>query len=126
MLRRMGIRRLLDWLIVAVVLLILYTFAGHSFVTFYLGGKTELLETAERINRQCAEQATCPTALPGWRQQFGGTALARGNMLYFTGDEAAGQPQSFRLVYSFFMPDDWFEASGGVGKPVTAGWTGRP
>ena len=35
------------------------------------------------------------------------------------------QSQTFKLVYCFFMPDNWFEVQGGVGKKVTSGWTGR-
>lgn len=113
-------------LIVGSILLIAYVFAGHDYVSFYLGGKAELLEAAESINRQCAANGACPTELPGWQPWGDGRALAKGNMLYFASKEAGDKPQTFRLVYRFFMPDDWFEAAGGVDKPVTAGWKSRP
>ncbi|MCF8178189.1 MAG: hypothetical protein K9J74_06740 [Sulfuritalea sp.] len=111
----------------------LYYFAGHDFTIFYAGGKTELLATAAQINERCNAEGACPAVLAGWGPLGSRSdALFRGNMLYFV---TAGEPnsasdqskanQEFRLVYSFFMPDDWFEARGGVGKTLTSGWTGR-
>jgi len=53
-------------------------------------------------------------------------------MLYFvdadeesTDGVARKQQQTFRLVYRFSLPDDWYEVRGGVGKNITAGWAGR-
>lgn len=111
-------------LIVGSILLILYVFIGHDFVKFHLGGKTEMLELAEQISRQCNAEKACPPSLPGW-QPYGNSALARGNMLYFLNTESGDQHQSFRLVYRFSMPDDWFEAEGGVDRQVSAGWKSR-
>ena len=113
-------------IVVGAVLLVLYLFAGHDFVKFYLGGKAELLEAAAQIDGQCDADGACPTTLPGWHAWGDGRALAQGSMLYFVDVVEAGRPQRFRLVYRFFMPDDWFEAEGGVNRPVSAGWKSRP
>lgn len=120
-------------LIAIVILAILYHFVGQDFLTFYTGGKTELLATAAQINQRCNADGACPGALEGWKPLYGrADALSRGKMLYFfmAGETNAGGGQSqanrnFKLVYQFFMPDDWFEAKGGVGQTVTSGWAGR-
>jgi len=118
---------------VGVIVAILYYFVGHDFMTFYVGGKTELLATAAQINERCNADGACPAALEGWTP-LGSRAdvLSRDNMLYFVtagetdaaGDQSKAN-QGFKLVYRFFMPDDWFEAGGGVGRTLTSGWTGR-
>lgn len=98
---------------------------------FYLGGKTEILQLAAQINKQCNTNETCPTMLQDWQERRSGV-LSRDNMLYFvsSGEDSqvsdkSRQHKSFRLVYSFFMPDDWFEVQGGVGKQLTSGWKNR-
>ena len=108
------------------LLLVLYLFVGHGFVKFYLGGKAELLDAASQIQQQCVSNGACPTALPGWQPWGDNRALAKGELLYFVTVDEGGRPHAFRLVYQFFMPDDWFEAEGGVDRTVTAGWKSRP
>lgn len=124
---------LLKALSFGVIVAILYYFVGHDFMTFYVGGKTELLATAAQINERCNADGACPAALEGWTP-LGSRAdvLSRDNMLYFVtagetdaaGDQSKAN-QGFKLVYRFFMPDDWFEARGGIGRTLTSGWTGR-
>lgn len=113
-------------------LAILYLFAGHGFLKFYLGGKAEILETGDRINKLCNANGSCPTTLEGWEKANSGTHLFRKEMLYYVapGEDLKDgaerkKNQTFKLVYRFFMPDDWFEVQGGVGQQVTSGWTGR-
>ena len=119
-------------LIMLAALMMLYVFAGHDVVTFYAGGKTEILEAGKQITTLCNAQGACPTTLEGWEQSTVGTSLSRGSMLYFvdadeesTDGVARKQHQTFRLVYRFSLPDDWYEVRGGVGKNITAGWAGR-
>jgi len=115
------------------IAVIVYYFAGHDFMTFYAGGKTELLATAAQISERCNAAGACPATLEGWKPSGSRVdVLSKGNMLYFVTagetDAASGQSkanQEFKLVYHFFMPDDWFEARGGVGRILTSGWTGR-
>lgn len=113
-------------LVIGSLLLLLYLFVGHGFVHFYLGGKAELLETAAEIKAQCDGGGACPATLPGWQPWGDNRALAKGEMLYFAVEDESGRRSSFRLVYRFFMPDDWFEAEGGVDKSVSSGWKSRP
>jgi hypothetical protein len=125
----MKLKKTVNLLIVGFILLIVYTFVGQDFVSFYFGGKTDLVETATRINQLCNANGACPTTLDGWQPRHSGRPmLSKGKLLYIlpSGEgPAAGEPQSFRLVYSFFMPDHWFEARGGVGRQVTADWQSR-
>ena len=118
-------------LIISFILLILFIFIGHGFVTFYLGGKEEMLQTATIINNLCNASGSCPVTLEGWEGKNG--KLRKGQMLYIAtpipgskNNERSLNPQSFRLIYVMSFPtDDWFEVQGGVGKKVTSGWTGR-
>lgn len=119
-------------LMIGAVLLLVYVFAGHDVVRFYAGGKSEILEAGKQINALCNAHGACPTTLEGWETSAAGTSLAKGAMLYFVdageegkGDGVGKRNQTFKLVYRFSMPDDWYEVKGGVGKQVTAGWTGR-
>jgi hypothetical protein len=128
----MKVKTAVNTLIVASILLIFYFFVGHGFVKFYTGGKTELLETAAYINKLCNANGSCPTTLEGWQKSHSESTLTKGRMLYYVNPEeeikGSGERkknQTFKLVYRFFMPDNWFEARGGVGKEVTSGWTGR-
>lgn len=129
----MKFRKAGNFLIVASVLLIIYLFAGHDFTKFYFGGKTEMLEVAGRVNKLCNDSGSCPATLEGWQARGSKTVpLSNGNMLYFVIDDKKGphgaeskEFKGFRLVYRFFMPDDWFEVEGGVGKPISSGWKSR-
>jgi len=118
--------------IIGLILLILYFFAGHDFAKFYFGGKSEILEAAEHINKLCNADGKCPTTLEGWRESHTAGNLVKGNMFYFVtpeeGVKGSGEKnknQTFRLIYRFSVPDHWFEVKGGVGRKVTSGWTGR-
>jgi hypothetical protein len=126
-------KSIVNILIISSILLILYFFVGHDFVKFYVGGKAEILNTAAEINKQCNADGACPTSLEGWQvRRDEPLMLSKGNMLYFVttdkedkdGDKGM-KNQSFKLVYRFFMPDDWFEVQGGVGKQVISGWKSR-
>lgn len=129
----MNKKNALNTLIVSSIFLILYTFVGHDFVKYYFGGKAEMLNAAEHINELCNANGECPTSLEGWRQLGkGGDRLTKGSMLYLItparggdGDKKSKGHQTFRLVYRFFMPDDWFEVQGGVGEKITSGWKSR-
>jgi hypothetical protein len=115
---------------VASVFLIIYLFVGHGFTEFYFGGKTEMLEVAGRVNKLCNDSGSCPATLEGWQARGSKTMpLFNGNMRYFAMAEEnsshGAKRKEFRLVYSFFMPDDWFEVEGGVGKPISSGWKSR-
>ena len=129
----MKMKTLINTLIIASILLILYFFVGHDFVKFFFGGKTEILEAAEHINKLCNANGSCPKTLEGWQVRGSGSKrLFKGNMIYFVtpgaGSKDSGKSekyQDFRLVYRFFLPDDWFEAQVGVGKKVTSGWESR-
>lgn len=119
-------------LMIVAALLALYVFVGHDLVRFYASGKAEILEAGNQISVLCNAHGACPTTLEGWEPSAAGTRLAKGSMLYFVdpGEESKGggigqKNQTFRLVYRFAMPDDWYEVRGGVGKQVTAGWIGR-
>ena len=126
-------KTVLNALLIGSILLICYYFAGHHFATFYFGGKTAMLETAAHINKLCNTNGTCPTTLEGWQvRRNGSETLFKDNMLYFVTSGEGGKDsdqrkkhQSFRLVYRFLIPDDWFEVQGGVGKKVTSGWKSR-
>ncbi|MEW6671624.1 MAG: hypothetical protein AB1427_07965 [Thermodesulfobacteriota bacterium] len=125
-------KTVVNTLIVGSIFLIFYFFVGHDFVKFYFGGKTEILEAAEHINKLCNANGSCPTVLGGWQKAYSGNHLFKGNMLYFVDTGEGGKDkgrsrklQEFRLVYRFFMPDNWFEARGGVGMKVTSGWMDR-
>lgn len=126
----MKMKTVVNTLIIGSIVLIFYFFVGHNFVKFYFGGRTELLETAEYINKLCNACGSCPTTLDGWEKS--NRNLFKGNMIYIVdpGGEIKDsverkKNQTFILAYRFFMPDNWFEARGGVGKEVTSGWTGR-
>jgi len=125
----MKTRSVLNIMIVGVIVLILYTFAGHDYVKFYFGGKSEIVAEANSINALCNAQGACPVTLDSWQAgSTGGELLSKGNMVYFvtTGEgQTDSQRQGFRLVYRVFMPDSWFEARGGVGRQVTSGWRDR-
>lgn len=129
----MKTRSVLNGLIVGTIVLILYAFAGHDFVKFHLGGKSEMVAEAKSINALCNAQGSCPASLDAWQaSSTGGEALFKGNMVYFVtteegpaDSEQGRQRQRFRLVYRFFMPDSWFEVRGGVGMQVTSGWSNR-
>ena len=126
----MNKKKITNGLIVVSVLLILYVFIGHSFVMFYLGGKAEILEAGESINKQCNENGNCPTAMDGWyRSRTSPDRVFKGNMIYIVSpDESKSGSEkhpSFRLIYTFPMPDDWFEVQGGVGKSLTSEWKSR-
>ena len=126
-------KTVLNTLIIGSILLIPYFFVGHDFVKFYVGGRAEMLEAAAGINKQCNANGACPTILEGWHERSSRKGiLFKGNMLYFVASDSGDnnsdnskQHQSFRLVYRFFMPDDWFEVQGGVDKQVTSGWKSR-
>lgn len=113
-------------LVVGGILLILYMFVGHGYVRFLFGGKAEMLQAAAEVNRLCNTDGSCPVSLPGWREQEHGPASLRKDvMLYLVTPGGGGdgkEHQAFRLVYTFFLPDHWFEARGGVGREVTSGW----
>lgn len=118
-------------LIVGTVFLIFYAMAGSQLAGFYFGGKKAILAAGEEINKLCNEQGACPQTLSGWREQREGL-LRKDSMLYFLPAEKPGDgnkgkpgPQSFRIVYSMPMPDNWFEVQGGVGKKVSSGWKSR-
>ena len=126
----MKIRTIANALIIGSVFLIIYVVAGQSYVNFYTGGETELLSIAEKINNLCNVNGACPTSLDGWQNSAGASGpLRKGDMLYFVSSSNEGSTgkhhQTFRLVYSFFTPDSWFEASGGVGKSITSGSVSR-
>lgn len=129
----MKIKTIANSLIIGTILLIIYLFVGHDFVRFYFGGKTEILEAGESINRLCNTNGSCPKTLEGWKLRGSGSGtLHKGNMMYYVtpgggnkdGDKGK-EPQEFILVYRFFLPDHWFEVQGGVGKKVTSGWKSR-
>ena len=129
----MKIKTIINTLIVGSIFLIIYFFAGHDFVRFYFGGKTEIHETAEHINRLCNANGSCPETLEGWQIRGEGSGMMfKGNMIYFItqaeGSKAGDQSkkhQEFKLVYRFFLPDHWYEARGGVGMKVSSGWESR-
>lgn len=129
----MRIKTILNWLIIGAILLIIYSVAGHGYVKFYFGGKADLIEAASNFNKICSANGSCPTAFEGWNKRGRvSDTLFKDNMVYFpaTGEETGDSvkdkaPQSFRLVYGFFMPDHWFEVQGGVGKQISSGWKSR-
>lgn len=121
-------KAIINTLIIGLVLFILFAIVGASYTDFYLGGKEEMLNQAAQINQLCNTNKACPTTLTGWLEE-GGT-LSKGNMLYIVseGDQSAAagkKHQSYKIIYRFFAPDEWFEAEGGVNQPVTAGWKSR-
>lgn len=125
-------QKLVKILIISATLLVVYIFAGHDVVSFYAGGKAEILEAGNRINALCNAHGACPSTLEGWEKSSAGASLSQGRMLYFvdsgedgTDGGARKNHQSFKLVYRFSVPDDWYEVKGGVGKQVAAGWAGR-
>ena len=126
----MNKKTVLNTLIVGSIILILYVFVGHNFVKFYTGGKTNIIAAGAQINKLCNTNGACPTTMSGWQPSFSNSdMLYKDNMVYFvSSDEGADKGkkyQTFRLGYSFIMPDDWFEVQGGVGKPVTSNWKSR-
>ncbi len=126
-------KTIVNTLIIGSILLILYFFVGHDFVKFYFGGKTEILEAGAHINKLCNANRSCPKTPEGWQAwRSESEALFKENMIDFVtpgeGSKDNGKRkkhQEFRLVYRFFLPDDWFEVQGGVGKKVTSGWKSR-
>lgn len=118
-------------LVIGSVLLMVYLFVAQGLVEFYLGGKKEMLQAADLINNLCSADGSCPLVLEGWEGENG--RLRKGRLLYIPAPgpgsentEKSPKPQAFRLIYVMTFPsDDWFEVQGGVGKKVTAGWTGR-
>ena len=126
----MNQKTLLNSLVAGSILLILYVFVGHNFVKFYTGGKAKIIEAGTQINKLCNTNGACPTTMSGWHPSFSNSEiLYKDNMVYsVSSDEGTNKEkkhQTFRLVYSFIMPDDWFEVQGGVGEPVTSGWKSR-
>jgi hypothetical protein len=127
------LKTLINVLIIGSILGILYTFAGHDYVKFYFGGKVEILELAASINKLCNTNGSCPEVLADWQAvSRGRVGLRKGSMFYYPatrdGNEKSANSNKyseFTLVYSFFLPDHWFEAQGGVGKNVTSGWQNR-
>jgi|GEM_PF-1026437 len=125
------IRTIVNMLIVGSILLLFYLYAGRSYVDFHTGGQADLLKLAEQINGQCNAKGACPTSLEGWRETSAGS-LRKNDMVYIvsSGEEdkarAKAKPhQSFRLIYTFFGPDSWFQAQGGVGMAMTSGMVSR-
>jgi len=126
----MKIKTVVNTLIISSILLTLYLFIGHGFVRFYFNGKNEILQTAAFINDLCNASGSCPLILENWEGENG--RLRKGPMLYIAApvpgsenNEKSLKSQSFRLIYVMnFLPDDWFEVQGGVGKKITSGWTG--
>ncbi len=126
-------KTVVNTLIIGSILLILYFFVGHDFVKFYFSGKTEILEAGAHINKLCNANRSCPKTLEGWQVwRSGSESLFKDNMIYFVtpGERSkdsskSKKHQEFRLVYRFFLPDDWFEVQGGVGMKVTSGWKSR-
>lgn len=129
----MKTKTLVNTLIAGSIFLILYYLAGHDYVKFYFGGETEILETAVQINNKCNTNGSCPATLEGWQAVGSRSNMLRKNgMLYIaiSGKESKDRDKSvdydaFKLIYSFFAPDHWFEVQGGVGKSVTSGWKNR-
>ena len=121
-----ALTRVLNILIVGSIIAILYLFVGRGWVEF---DRDEVLKIATEINKLCNDNGSCPTKLEGWEVLHEGrAALKRDMMIYYpiSADEDASRQdnkdyQSFRLVYSFFMPDDWFEVQGGVNRQLTSG-----
>ena len=60
-------KTILNTIIVAAIVLLLYSIVGHDFVKFYLGGQAEMLETAANINKLCNDVDACPTQMEGWQ-----------------------------------------------------------
>lgn len=125
-------KRKLNIFMIGSIFLLIFAFVGQEFLVFYSGGKSEMLEAGERINKLCNDNGACPASIEGWQKSYLGAYLTKGNMRYYanlgkeTKDGGKGENnQTFKMVYSFFMPDDWFEVQGGVGKQVTSGWSGR-
>lgn len=52
--------------IIGFVLGILYLLVGHSYVTFFISGKSQILEVANRINDLCNSNRECPAEMEGW------------------------------------------------------------
>ena len=127
---RKTLTRILNIVIVGSIAAILYFIVGRGWVEF---DHDEVLKIAADINKLCNENRSCPTKLEGWEVLHEGrSALKRDMMIYYpiSFDEDASTQnskdyQSFRLVYSFFMPDDWFEVQGGVNKQLTSGQKSR-
>jgi hypothetical protein len=127
----MKIRTIVNMLIVGSILLIVYLVAGRSYVNFHTGGQAEFLRIAEQINGQCNANGACPTSLKGWRETSAGP-LRKDDMLYIVSPGEGGKAgatakahQAFRLIYTFFAPDSWFQAQGGVGIAMTSGMVSR-
>ena len=120
-------KTLINTIVIGAIIILLYTLVGHDVVKFYLGGKTELLETAANINKLCNEIKSCPNNPEGWQSWGTGNMFSNNNMLYlsFPHEGGAGKPrQSFKLIYRFFVPE-WFEVQGGVGRELTTAWISR-
>ena len=123
-------KTIINSLIIAFILLIIYFVVGHGYVKFFFSGKDELLKTAAYINELCNTKGSCPTNLDGWEAGMSksSTILGKGNMVYHVfpsvkdkDNKKSKNYQSYILGYHFIMPH-WFEAQGGVGKEVTSGW----
>ncbi len=130
----MKARTIVNTLIIGSMFLIFYSIAGHVYVSFYFGGKTEILEAAERINKLCNANGSCPRTIEGWRAPISGPVTLEKDYMFYYIDSGAGSKDSeentdhdaFSLIYYFTAPDHWFEVQGGVGKTVTSGWESRP
>ena len=122
--------RILNFLILGAIFAILYIFIGRGYVEF---DSAEVLKLAAEINKQCNDDGSCPARLDGWAVLREGKAeLKKGPMIYYpvpvdegVNSQKHTEYKSFRLVYGFFLPDNWFEAQGGVDKPLTSGWENR-
>ena len=127
------LRTVINTLIIASIIAILYFVVGQSYVKFYSGGRAEILEVAAKINELCHTNKSCPVALEGWQAlNMDRGSLRNGSMFYYPvlgrkigESEERKDYQEFTLIYSFFAPDNWFEVQGGVGKKVTSGWKSR-
>lgn len=127
----MKIRTIVNMLIVGSVLAIVYLVAGRGYVNFHSGGQADFLRIAEQINGQCNANSACPTSLEGWRETSAGR-LRKEDMLYIVSTGEGGKAgatakphQTFRMIYTFFGPDSWFQAQGGVGMTLTSGMVSR-
>ena len=77
-------KAVLNTVLIGLLALVAYYFAGHGCVRFYLSGRAQLLEIAEPINQRCNAESSCPTTLAGWQASAGTSVmLSTDDMLYF-------------------------------------------
>jgi len=123
--------RIRNIVIIVFIFLIFYFTVGFNFAEFYFGGKDAILNAGEKINKLCNDNGACPQEINGW-QEKGQGRLGKDKMLYLIpisnsnkNSENNIKPQTFRIVYTMTIPDNWFEVQGGVGKQVTSSWKSR-